>query len=416
MVNFTHPAPIQGGTGEVVDTRTITAADLLAARMFLANYQVNGELSQDGMASLLGCRNNNTYSKWERQDQTPTTMVFRAVEMLILNTLWNTGKFSLANPPSLDPFWAFRDAMSETGFVRMRTPNRDRDGVNLYKSCYQFFSECAGIERNGYHLTIEGKSFTLRPAFNINGKPRTYHIKNIETILARVARHIGYAGEEVSGNAATLLLDHYREHGYNNEDIVSTRFFFAKRIGDDLEFSIPSVPLRRALQGFLDETCTYVENEENSLASAPDDLLKLRLARLIGKVEGGIRTPDGDAVLSANDFILRHGFSGNYRLKRHDINLIEKSLCRLTGIDPESIATPATQLVLSSTSVPGTVIRGDDKRMKCLWSAKTHFMDVSIAGKALHFSLYDDRHVKLINEYIRGIDPTVGGKDEDDDE
>ena len=415
MSNMAHSAPIHSGAGEMVATRNIGAADLLAARMFLANYQVNGELSQDGMASLLGCRNNNTYSKWERQDQTPTTMVFRAVELVILNTLWMTGKYSPANPPSLAPFWAFREAMSETGFVRMRTPNRDRDVVNLYKSCYQFFSECDGVVRDGYHLRIEGKTFTLRPAFNINGKPRTYHIKNIETILARVARQIKYAGQDVSGNAATLLLDHYREHGYNNEDIVSTRFFFAKRTGDDLEFSIPSVPLLAALQGFLDETCVYIENEENGFASAPDDLLKLRLARLIGKVEGGVRGGDGDVLLSSNDFILRHGFSGNYRLKRHDINLIEKSLCRLTGTDPESIPTPATQLVLASTSAPATVIRGDDNRMKCLWRAQTHFMAVSIVGKALHFTLNDEKHVALINEYIRGVDPTAG-KDEDEDE
>lgn len=56
MVNFTHPARIQGGTGEVVDTRTtITAADLLAARMFLANYQVNGRVISrwDGVSSRL---------------------------------------------------------------------------------------------------------------------------------------------------------------------------------------------------------------------------------------------------------------------------------------------------------------------------------------------------------------------------
>ena len=415
MSNFAHSADIQGGMVEKDAPRNIGVADLLAARMFLANYQENGELSQDGMASLLGCRNNNTYSKWERQDQAPTTMVFRAVELVILNTLWMTGKYSPVNPPSLTPFWMFRDAMSETGFVRMRTPNRDRDVVNLYKSCYQFFSECDGVVRDGYRLRIEGKTFTLRPAFNINGKPRTYHIKNIETILARVARQIKYVGQDVPGNAATLLLDHYREHGYNNVDIVPTRFFFAKRTGDDLEFSIPSVPLLAALQGFLDETCAYIENEENGFASAPDDLLKLRLARLIGKVEGGTRTADGDVLLSTNDFILRHGFSGNYRLKRHDINLIEKALCRITGTDPNCIPTPATQLVLASTSVPATVIRGDDNRMKCLWSVQTHFMAVSIAGKALHFTLNDESHVALINEYIRGVDPTAG-KDEDDDE
>ena len=409
MTNNTNTPPQQGG-GKV------GPADLLAARMFLANYQENGELSQDGMASLLGCRNPNTYSKWERQDQTPTTMVFRAVELLILNTLWNTGEYSLENKPSLDPFFTFRDAMSKTGFVRMRTPNKERDVINLYKACYQFFSECRGVSRDGYKLTIDSISFTLCPAFNINGKLRTYHIKNIEAILARVARQIGYSGQDVTGNAATLLLDHYRENGYANEEIVPTRFFFAKRIGNDLEFSIPSAPLRSALQGFLDETCTYTENEENSLIDAPDDLLKLRLARLISKVEGGIRTPEGDIALSGCEFLLRHGFSGNYRLKRHDINLVEKSLCRLTQTPPKSLQAPATQLILSSTIAPATVIRGDDERMKCLWSVKTHFMDVSVMGKSLRFTLHDDRYVAAINEYIAGVDPTTAGKDEDDDE
>lgn len=400
-----------------LDRFEIKQEHLLAARNYLARFQDNRELSQDGMATLLGCSNPNTYSKWERGNQTPISLVGRAVELLILNAMWSTGEFTKDNPPTLDDFRRFFElkiSSSKLGFgTRMRTFNRDREMQQLYKGAYQFFSECHGTSFDGYKISLPSQTFILAPAFNVNGKIRNNHISMLEQVLQHLASRNNIK-PAIEDNALTALTDHYAMNGYGDKGSVKTRFFTAARTDNNLRIRITNQKLFDHLGVFLAEASEHVETDERNVMEASESSLKDRLARLIRKVDGAEVMAAGDAQLISNVFLLRHGFGGNFRLKRHDINLIEKVLCILTKTNPDDIPLSATSLVRDMLiGAPQKYLDSKGSAVN-LWVTDTHFMQVSVEGRSIRFRLKEPHYIELINDYIKGIVPGKDVKGEED--
>lgn len=356
--------------GELIDSH-MDQSMFSALRAFLAEMEPTKTLNQDAMAALIGCKTSNTYSKWERGDQPPPSTVCRAMEFLLYYTLVKRGEF-VSEADAFEKLIDFKiryDMLGPNTALSTRATDVPRRVASEHMAAYDCFCMMSGagsentITTDGYLPTLTGKHIKIIPGFNRNGKLAGNTLEMISIVAGMVSQdwYPEYAKYILTGSDNQAALDAilpptyrndgtgiptdvaqtYKERGVHYELSINTEFFSVRR--ENLTMIVTmSDELALRFNLFMAVASKIAQDAES--ASIATDELQKELAGIVAKMPEA-KYENGVHVLPSNVFTIKHCIGSNLRPKTRDINVIEKALCHINGVDPATIKAPAAMLV-----------------------------------------------------------------------
>lgn len=385
-------------TPDEQSTTAISWHHFSAMRMFLATMEPTKTLSQESIANLLGCTTTNTYSKWERGDQIPPSIVCRTMELLLYYSLVKAGRFK-GEKAALEEFFRFKEisAQSNAGLFT-RAVDVDRKVRNIQLAAYDCLCMIGGhtsnftVATDGYDCNIVANKIIISPGWNRNGKLAGNALEVISNVAGLVAHD--YTAMVTYQNDGTgipqHLINEYREKGIHYDGVIQTKYFGVKRVKDSMHITFtPEMAVR--FNKFLAEAAELVKSEEAAIPTEAE--MRDALRSIVKKMPEAVISEDGIVSLPSINFTINHCIGSNLRPKSRDINLIEKALCHLLDVDPDSIAYPAAMVIRNAYG----------KRATDKMNINTHFFKAAIEGRTLHVQLCRPNALSALNEFLSGF-------------
>lgn len=398
MDKNTKAKPKARSTKDAQSSTAITWHHFSAMRMFLATMEPSKTLSQEAIANLLGCTTTNTYSKWERGDQIPPSIVCRAMELLLYYSLVKAGRFK-GEKAALEEFFRFKEisAQSSAGLFT-RAVDVERKVRNIQLAAYDCMCMMGGhasnftVATDGYDCNIVSNKIIISPGWNRNGKLAGNALEVISNVAGLVAQDytsmVTYQND--GSGIPQYLINEYREKGIHYDGVIQTKYFGVKRVKDSMHITFtPEMAVR--FNRFLAEAAEIVKAEEAVIPAEAD--MRDSLRTIVKKMPEAAISEAGIVSLPNLNFTINHCIGSNLRPKTRDINVIEKALCHLLDVDPESITYPAAMVIRNAYGK-----RATDKS-----NINTHFFKAAIDGRTLHVQLRRPNALSAINEFLSGV-------------
>lgn len=378
------------------DTKyVLTWHDFSLMRAYLATFDGIPLLSQETMAKRLGCTSTNTYSKWERGDQEPPSIVSRSMELLMYLSMYKAGEF-VSEEACWQSFLNFKSITNRNSAMLHPRIGDVGSRLRTLMSCaYDCFAMNSGpaskhtVSAEGYHCQINGQRFIISPGFTKNGKLAGNTLELFSQVAAMVSRE-DYPNissyENEGSHIAASVLERYREMGLHETKTVKTKYFEVKRSKDDMIVSFKA-QLRTKMNEFLVDAAEHTRELDTTLMSVTE--LRDGLVNIIAKSPQG-SVVDGVTKLGSHIFEITHAIGSNHRLKSRDFKIIEQTLCHLVGVDPSTIERPAPMLLRNAFGL-------SDADKRCI---RTRYYSAAIEGRKMTITLDKPEYLVAINDFI----------------